>query len=140
MIELLDIPIHMIPGIKNGADYCCPDGRMIPNHELTLDPYPLRKYAYCSDTAYYEDLIPVISGADLLYHETTFMQNRAANAAEKFHSTTHEAATIALKAEAKRLLIGHYSARYDDLNPLLEEARIVFQNTELATEGLVFDV
>jgi ribonuclease Z len=140
MIELLNIPVHMIAEIKNGTDFTDAKGRVHLNSELTLDPYPLRKYAFCSDTAYYENIIPVIKGADLIYHETTFLQNRAVNALEKFHSTTHEAATIALKAKAKQLIIGHYSARYDDLNPLIQEARSIFPATELALEGLKFSI
>jgi ribonuclease Z len=105
-----------------------------------MEPPAPRSYAFCSDTAYFEDIIPVIQGATLLYHETTFMNNREANAADKFHSTTGQAATMALKAGAERLLIGHYSARYDDLQPLLAEARAVFPETELAVDGKYFEI
>ena len=139
-IEMLNIPLQELPNIKKGADYTDSDGMLYLNSRITLDPYPQRKYAFCSDTAYFEEIIPIVKGADLLYHETTFLQDKAANAAEKFHSTTREAATIALKAGAKRLLIGHYSARYDDLQPLLEEASEVFPATELAVEGKTFEV
>ncbi|MBE0647946.1 MAG: ribonuclease Z [Bacteroidales bacterium] len=99
-----------------------------------------RSYAYCSDTAYDERIIPFVSGVDLLYHETTFMQDRAASAADKLHSTTIEAATIARKSKVKKLLIGHFSARYDDLIPLLEEARSVFPETFLAEDGATMHV
>lgn len=99
-----------------------------------------RSYAYCTDTAYEESVIPFIRGASLLYHETTFMQSMAKAAAEKMHSTTIEAATIAAKAEVKRLLIGHFSARYDDPLPLLDEARTVFRETILAEDGLCIEV
>jgi ribonuclease Z len=95
-----------------------------------------RSYAYCSDTAYSESLVPIIQGCDLLYHETTFMQNMAKNAREKMHSTTIEAATIAKKSKVKKLMIGHFSARYDDLQPLLEEAKSVFPETILAEDGM----
>lgn len=95
-----------------------------------------RSYAYCSDTLYDETIIPYIQGCDLLYHETTFMHNLAGSAKDKQHSTTIEAATIAEKAKVKRLLIGHFSARYDDLLPLLEEARTMFPNTLLAEDGI----
>lgn len=95
-----------------------------------------RSYAYCSDTAYDERIIPYVSGVDLLYHETTFMQDKAASAAEKMHSTTIEAATIAKKSKVKKLLIGHFSARYDDLLPLLAEAQTVFNDTVLANDGI----
>ena len=94
-----------------------------------------RSYAYCTDTIYDESVIPVIRKVSLLYHEATFMRSMAAAAAEKMHATTTEAATIALKAEAGKLLIGHFSARYDDAIPLLEEARAIFPDTLLAEDG-----
>lgn len=95
-----------------------------------------RSYAYCSDTAYNENIIPDILGVNLLYHEATFMQNMAGAAAEKMHSTTVEAAEIAKKSHVKKLVIGHFSARYDDLLPLLAEAREVFPETILAEDGI----
>jgi len=140
VIGVLKIPVHLIPRLKAGADYIAPDGTVHPNNVITIDPPSPRSYAFCSDTAYFEDIIPIVKGASLLYHETTFMNNREANAAEKFHSTTGQAATIAQKADVKKLVIGHYSARYDDLNPLLDEARAVFPETELAEDGSVFEI
>ncbi|MBK7213653.1 MAG: ribonuclease Z [Bacteroidales bacterium] len=140
LIELYQIPPHEIPLIRRGSDFLDSKGNLISNQELTIDPFIPRKYAFCSDTAYFEEIIDTVKGADLLYHETTFMQNRAQNAADKFHSTTFEAARIAQKAEVKKLLIGHYSARYDDLQPLLEEAQTIFPETLLASEGLTIEV
>jgi ribonuclease Z len=140
MIELLKIPVHLIPKLKAGEDYISADGTLHPNESITVESPLPRSFAFCSDTAYFEDIIPVIKGATLLYHETTFMNNRETNAADKFHSTTGQAATIALKAEVKKLLIGHFSARYDDLQPLLEEARTVFSDTELAIDGSFFEL
>jgi len=99
-----------------------------------------RSYAYCTDTVYDETMIPYISGAGLLYHEATFMQDKARDAAGKMHATAMEAAAIAKKANVKKLLIGHYSARYEDLQPLLDEAKSVFPETYLAEDGLSFDV
>jgi len=96
-------------------------------------------FAYCSDTAYTETILPYIQGVDLLYHETTFMESRAQAAADKFHATAKQAATIALKAGAKQLLIGHYSARYHNITPLEEEAKEVFPNTIAAEEGLTIN-
>jgi ribonuclease Z len=96
-----------------------------------------RSYAYCSDTAYTESIIPYINGVDLLYHEATFMDKMAKSAADKMHSTTVEAATLALKAGVRRLMIGHYSARYDDLAPLLAEAQAIFPETILAEDGKI---
>jgi ribonuclease Z len=101
---------------------------------------PARSYAYCSDTAYTEDIIPFIKNCNLLYHETTFMNDRAESAREKLHSTTKDAATLALKANVSKLIIGHFSARYDVLEPLLEEARSVFPNTILAEDGLKIEI
>lgn len=95
-----------------------------------------RSYAYCTDTAYSEKIVRHIRGCDLLYHEATFTHDRQADARAKFHSTAREAATIAHKAGVKKLLIGHYSARYKELDGLLQEAREVFPATELATDGM----
>jgi len=140
MLELLKIPVHLIPRLRAGEDYTAADGTVHPNASITLESPEPRTYAFCSDTAYHEQIIPVIEGASLLYHETTFMNDREANAADKFHSTTGQAATIALKAGVKKLLIGHYSARYDDLQPLLNEARVVFPETELTVDGSIFEI
>jgi len=140
VIELLKIPVHLLPKIKAGADFVDTEGTVHPNSIITLEPPAPRTYAFCSDTAYFEDIIPVIKGADLLYHETTFMNNRHVNAAEKFHSTTGQAATIAKKAGVKKLLIGHYSARYDELQPLLDEACAVFPETRLAIEQSIIEI
>ncbi|MEI6455989.1 MAG: ribonuclease Z [bacterium] len=94
-----------------------------------------RSYAYCSDTGYDESIVPFIHGVHLLYHEATFMQELAAVAREKLHSTAIDAAKIAAKSGVKRLLIGHFSARYEDMAPMLAEAKSVFPETYLAKEG-----
>jgi ribonuclease Z len=99
-----------------------------------------RSYAYCSDTAYDETIIPYIFGVDLLYHETTFMQHMKRAATEKLHSTTLDAAAIAEKAHVQRLLIGHFSARYEELEPLLAETRSRFPETILAEDGLILNI
>ena len=134
------IPFTVFEALKSGSDFTTPDGKMILNNKLTNAPVSSRSYVYCSDTAYHEAIIPLIEGVDVLYHETTFMADKAAIATEKFHSTTVEAATIALKAKVKKLLIGHYSARYDDLQPLLEETRTIFPESYITQDGMVFDV
>ena len=121
--------------IKDGMDYVDPDGKVFPNAEITTPPGAPRSYAYCSDTAYNERIIPIIKGVDLLYHEATFMEDRAGDAADKFHSTASQAATMAKKAKAGKLLIGHYSARYKDLNGLLQEAKAIFPDTLLTEDG-----
>jgi len=136
----LDFPLSSFSEIKEGADLVLPDGQVIPNEKLTTPPSGPRSYAYCSDTGFTEDYIQYIQGCDLLYHETTFMVEKEANAREKMHSTTVDAANIAVKAGVKKLLMGHYSARYDELLPMLEEARSVFKETYLAEEGETFQI
>jgi ribonuclease Z len=139
-VEELSIPLQDLKNIKNGADYTDDRGILHPNDTLTLDPPQPRSYAYCADTAYTESIIPYISECDLLYHEATFMKDMSKTAKEKFHSTTIEAAEIARKARVKKLLIGHFSARYDDLQPLLDEAKTIFPETFLAQDGAVLQV
>jgi ribonuclease Z len=121
--------------IKDGKDYVAPDGKVYANDEITYPPPAPRSYAYCTDTAYNESMIPLIEGADLLYHEATFMEDRKADAEAKFHSTAAEAAMIAKKAGAGRLMLGHFSARYRELDPILNEARAIFPETILVEEG-----
>ena len=99
-----------------------------------------KSFAYCSDTAYTETVIPHIKGVDLLYHEATFLDNMHQAAKDKFHTTAKQAAEIAKLAKVKQLLIGHYSARYKDITPLLEEAQTVFPRTLAAVEGEVVKV
>ncbi len=135
-----DIPVEQIPAIKQGADFIAPDGTRVKNEWLTEDPTPPRKYAYVTDTAPLASIVPVIRSADLLYHEATFLQESAHRAGETHHSTAEEAAAIAQDAGVKQLLIGHYSAKYRDLQPLLYEAREVFPETELAIEGKTYTV
>ncbi len=134
-IALHEIPVSEIGKIKQGADYTMPDGSVIANHDLTTDPAPARSYAFCTDTVYTETFLDQIQGVSVLYHEATFVNMHRERAAETMHSTTTEAATIALKANAGKLIVGHYSARYEDLAPLLAECKEVFTNTELAIEG-----
>ncbi len=134
------IPREQMAAIKEGADLVRAGGKTIPNHEITEAPPLPRSYAFCSDTSYTEKFLQQIKGADLLYHEATFLHDKAAIAAEKTHSTTIEAATLAQKAGVKQLLLGHYSARYNDLELFTEEARQVFADTLLAEEGKVFQV
>jgi ribonuclease Z len=140
ILNELNIPFSKIKRLKRGEDYTDGKGRFYKNEELTLEPPSPRSYAYCSDTLYDEKIIPFIQGSDLLYHETTFMHDMARSAKEKQHSTTIEAATLAQKANVKKLLIGHFSARYDDLQPLLVEARTIFPETVIAEDGLSINI
>jgi ribonuclease Z len=134
-IAAYQIPYQAIPAIKNGADYTLEDGRVISNEELTETPAAVRKFAYCSDTMYSEAILPIIEGVDLLYHEATFMHDLLPQAEKTMHSTAKQAASIAKQAKVKQLILGHFSSRYADLNPLLEEARAVFESTSLVEEG-----
>lgn len=140
VLNTITIPFPEMVKIKNGRDYTDPEGRVYKNEELTIDPPRPRSYAYCSDTVYSESFIPYIRDCDILYHEATFMQDKVEDAHEKMHSTAIEAATIALKARVKKLVIGHFSARYDELQPMLEEAKSVFPETYLAEDGAVFSI
>lgn len=134
------IPVSAIPDIKKGNDFVTESGEKIKNNLLTSEPRIPRSYAYCSDTKYSKNIIPKIAGMDLLYHEATFLHDLLARAEETFHTTSLQAGQIAKEAKAVKLIIGHFSARYKDLNPLLEEARSVFSNAFLALEGEKYPV
>ncbi len=139
-IDQYQIPVELLAGIKKGKDFPAPGGAIIPNEMITLPPPLPRVYACCSDTGYTESYISQISEADLLYHEATFLHDKADIAKEKTHCTALQAATIASKSNAKKLMMGHYSARYDELSMFVEEAQRVFKNTLLAEEGLIVEI
>ena len=131
-----DILIQDIVKLKQGQDVLNGDGSVkYKLEDYTLPPRPSRSYGYCSDTRYNEGIIPFVKEADLLYHEATFADEMKDRAALTLHSTAIEAATIASKASVKKLLLGHYSTRYKDPTPLVEEARTVFEETYLSVEG-----
>lgn len=136
MTDFYKVPVYMMNRIKNGEDFVCEDGTVIPNSRLTIPSDPPRSYAYCSDTIYLPRIAEQIKGTDLLFHEATFTENEKARAKATLHSTARQAAEIALKAEAGKLIIGHFSARYEDDTVFLNEARSVFENTILANENL----
>ncbi len=138
MLDAYRIPLAAIPSLKAGEDYTTEDGTIIPNTRLTTEPTAPIRYAYCSDTAYLEKLIPLIRDVDCLYHEATFTQDMADRAKETQHSTAQQAATIAQKAGVKKLIIGHFSARVTDQNIFLQEAQAVFPHTLLAKEREVY--
>lgn len=139
-IAELDIPVQYYSAIKKGADYVSPDGKLYKNADITTSPDEPKTYAYCSDTVYNESYFAQISNADLLYHESTFLNNMLERAQSTYHTTALQAGKIARKTHAKKLLIGHFSARYKTLNELLDEARSIFPDTELAIEGKTFIV
>ena len=136
MIDFFKVPISELNRIKNGADFTTSDGVVIPNSRLTTPSDPPRKYAYCSDTMYNEDMIDQIKDVDLLFHEATFAETEEKRSKQTMHSTAKEAATIALKANVKKLMIGHFSARYENEEILWDEAMSVYPNTILAKENL----
>ena len=140
MVDFYKVPVYEINRIKNGSDYVTPEGEVIPNARLTLPAAPARKYAYCSDTIYLPHLAEQLKGVDLLYHEATFAQENLARAKETFHTTASQAAQLALDAGVKQLVIGHFSARYEDETVLLDEAQSVFPRTLLAKENLCINV
>ena len=135
-LQEYNIPFTQYTNIKNGAAFHTGDGLIIPNEELTeASPGP-KSYAFCSDTIYMPDLAQELKGVDVLYHEATFLHNLKDRAEQTYHSTAMQAAQVAKDAGAGHLIIGHFSARYKSLEPLLEEARSVFPDTELGLEGV----
>ena len=113
------------------------DGDLVKNSTVTQNPHPPKKYAYCSDTAFLPSIIPIIQDADWLYHEATFLQQHANLSQQTKHSTAQEAATIARDANVQRLILGHYSSRYKNLDLFAQEAKSIFNNVILASDGAV---
>lgn len=140
MIDAFNIPICQINNIKAGASWTTEDGTIIPHERLTTPANPPRSYAYCSDTVYLPHLKDILNGVTLLYHEATYMHERAPRAEQTRHSTALQAAMQARDAKVEQLCIGHFSASLKDENSLLREAQSVFPNTILANEGLVIRI
>lgn len=126
--------------IKAGKDVVLSTGEIIPNSELTLPPEKTKSYAFCSDTSYKPDIIPIIKEADLLYHEATFLSHKEELAKKTGHSTAIQAAEIAKQACVSQLIVGHYSSRYPDTSLFKKEASTIFKNTHLAAAGSVFSI
>ena len=139
-IAKYSIPTVRIPAIKMGADYVTPEGIIIKNEDITIPPPEPLSYAYCSDTKYFTRLSSFVKGVTLLYHEATFDKSLRSLARTTGHSTTIDAARTALDARAKNLIIGHFSARYKSILPLVEEAKTVFINTFPAMDGMTYDI
>jgi ribonuclease Z len=126
--------------IKYGGDITLDNGTIIPNSELTFDPQVAKSYAFCSDTMYDESIIPLIENVDYLYHESTFLESEAHLSERTMHSTAKQAATIALKAKVKHLILGHYSTRYGNIEYFKTEAQTIFPNVLLADDGREFEM
>lgn len=142
-INIEKVRTHRVPPIffsklQHGEDYISPDGETIKNELLTDENTKAKSYAFCADTIYDETLIEIINEVDLVYHETTYLSALGDKATERFHSTTTQAATIALKAKVQKLIIGHFSAKFESLEQFEKEAREIFPNTENATEGMTY--
>ncbi len=140
MIDYYEIPVCQINNVKNGMDWTTPEGDVIPNSRLVTPADKPRKYAFCSDTRYVPRLHQSVMGVDTLYHESTYSEENADRAKLYYHSTARQAAQVAKAAQVGKLILGHYSARYNDEKGLLEEAKAVFPNSFLSSEGAVFEV
>ncbi len=140
MMDFYQLPTSQVNNIKNGADWTTADGEVVPNARLVKQADPPRSYAYCTDTRYIPTLHELLKGVNTLYHESTYGEDRLQSAEKYCHSTARQAAMVAKEAGVGKLLLGHYSSRYEDENVLLEEAKKVFDNTYLTNEMAVFDV
>lgn len=140
MADAWKVPIAFMQHLKQGADFITPEGEIIANERLTVAPPPARSYAYMTDTLFRERFADYVKGVDLLYHEATYGREDAGLAKSTYHSTAGQAAALARLAGAKKLLLGHFSARYVDISPLLAEAREIFPDTFLCSDGDVYDV
>jgi ribonuclease Z len=139
-VQSYEVPAEFFERLQQGEDYVNAKGTVIPNEELTqANPLP-GSYAYCADTIYDISIAEKIKSVDVLYHETTYLKNLDTRAAARFHSTTIQAADVARKGEVKKLLIGHFSSKYEFLDEFLKETMEVFENTELALEGMCYKI
>lgn len=138
MIDAYEVPVSWMQRLKRGDDFVTPEGEVVANNRLTTDATPPKRYAYVSDTKYLPKIVEQIKGVDCLYHEATFMDAEEKRAKLTNHSTARQAAMIAKEAGVKKLVLGHYSARYDDLKKIQKEAQEVFEAVEIAKDGKVF--
>lgn len=138
-VQNYEIETCYYQNIKNGKDITLDDGRLIENNKLSFDPDSPLSYAFCSDTVYNENIIPLIKDVDVLYHESTFLDSEEALAGKTMHSTAKEAATIASKANVNQLVLGHYSTRYENIELFKEQAETIFPNVLLADDGKTFE-
>lgn len=140
MIDFYHIPVSQINNIKSGADWVTSEGEVVPNSRLVEPAEPVRSYAYCSDTRYIPTLHERINGVTALYHESTYGEDNMQHAEKYYHSTAHQAAMVAHDAQVGKLLLGHFSSRYEDENILLTEAKKVFENSFLCDEQMIFEL
>ena len=137
-VQEYEIETCYFQNIKNGKDITLNDGRVISNDKLSFDAEPPKSYAFCSDTVYDETIVPLIKDVDVLYHESTFLDSEEHLSEKTMHSTAKQAATIALKANVKTLILGHYSTRYSSIEMFKEQAQTIFPSILLADDGKSF--
>lgn len=135
-----DIPATAYESLKQGDDYVSPEGIVVKNDIVTEDGPSVKKYAYCADTLFTDSFLETIQGADTIYHECTYLDADREKATKRFHSTAAQAAELAKMANAKQLLLGHFSSKYKDLEPFREEATAIFPNTFVSIEGTVYEI
>lgn len=140
MTDYYKVPVSQFNNIKNGTDWVDEEGNVIPYTRLTTPSESARSYAYCSDTKYLPMLYECLKNISVLYHESTYSEEDETMAKMYFHSTAAQAAQVASDANVGKLVLGHYSARYEDENRLLEEAKNIFPNTVLSDEGLIIEI
>lgn len=140
MVDFYGVPQSQFGNIKMGMDWTTPDGDVIPNARLTKPADPPRSYAFCSDTKYMPNLHQLLKDVNVIYHESTYDKSDEERARKYYHSTSEQAAMVARDSHAGHLLLGHFSARYEDESGILQEARQIFKNTTLCNEGMCFDV
>jgi ribonuclease Z len=139
-VKTYEIPESFYEKLQQGHDYVNKKGTIIANADVTIAGTKAKSYAYCADTIFDRSLIEKIKGVDLLYHETTYLKDLHERAASRYHSTTAQAATIALEGKVKKLLIGHFSSKYEKLDAFLIETKEIFSNTDLALEGICYKI
>jgi len=137
---IYEIPAAFYEKLQQGYDYVNKKGTIVPNDEVTIAAAKPKSYAFCADTIYDEGLAEKVKDVDLLYHEATYLKDLHERAASRFHSTTHQAASIAKLGNVKKLLLGHFSSKYETLEAFVPEACEVFENTELALEGACYKI
>jgi len=133
-----NVPTTFFENLHRGEDFKNAQNELIENEMLTIAAELPKSYAYCADTAFYEPIAEKIKGVDLVYHESTYLDDDSKKAGARFHSTSKQAAAIAKKAGAKKLLLGHFSSKYETLDKFKSEACEVFENTEIAEEGACY--
>lgn len=139
VVKKLGVPYFFMENLRSGEDYSNPEGKVYPNASLTLEPRKSHTYAFCSDNRINSDFYKKLEGVTILYHESTFLHRELVKAKKTFHSTAKEVALLAVKIRPDLLILGHYSARYRSIKPILDEAKSFFKNTKVSEEKLVFD-